>query len=556
MKLFTLILEQSYGQISSDFKEYIKNKLNISDDTIVKIFVFIIINTLKKSSNFRLSFLNKNENGLFDKIFEKYKEYIILINQYLNSIQKSSLKNASVNFSQMDLIELYDISNNWKDTIEKGKTKKEFGSKVLIDYRKNGVGYYWIYIEDKNNCELEGKLVKHCGNSESGYYLSLHSQDIYGNIDGHVTIDINLNEGENYQTRGKNNTGDVLKYMKYIVDAYEKLNLDYSLASETLLPYFLKNGYVNKEHVNKKFQSHTFLSRLIFQNENIDYIVESFYDLPNFKRSLGDYTISMILTKSNDPERIISLLGKKGGSFIQNISLNAIGMLLDSLTRRSTVNSLFKIIFKKSNTFRSDFMYFTTISRFLESSDNKDEIIKMIIEDKYFHENVDSHDFYYIIIKSENNVEYIKKLLTYKSFINNLVSKNRINWIWYGIESPELIINEIMKNKYIIQKLKYNQIFEMIKDTEKPNVILKTLGEKGVNFIQTMEKNPYHFIDLLQKTKNPYQFYVSLGEVGKNILKKLNSLGIENITKSGKNVTLIKKILYKEGLIKFDDIYN
>lgn len=556
MKLFTLILEQSYGQISSDFKEYIKNKLNISDDTIVKIFVFIIINTLKKSSNFRLSFLNKNENGLFDKIFEKYKEYIILINQYLNSIQKSSLKNASVNFSQMDLIELYDISNNWKDTIEKGKTKKEFGSKVLIDYRKNGVGYYWIYIEDKNNCELEGKLVKHCGNSESGYYLSLHSQDIYGNIDGHVTIDINLNEGENYQTRGKNNTGDVLKYMKYIVDAYEKLNLDYSLASETLLPYFLKNGYVNKEHVNKKFQSHTFLSRLIFQNENIDYIVESFYDLPNFKRSLGDYTISTILSKSNDPERIISLLGKKGKSFIQNISLNAIGMLLDSLTRRSTVNSLFKIIFKKSNTFRSDFMYFTTISRFLESSDNKDEIMRMIIEDKFFHENVDSHDFYYIIIKSENNVEYIKKLLTYKSFINNLVSKNRINWIWYGIESPELIINEIMKNKYIIQKLKYNQIFEMIKDTEKPNVILKTLGEKGVNFIQTMEKNPHHFIDLLQKTKNPYQFYVSLGEVGKNILKKLNSLGIENITKSRKNVTLIKKILYKEGLIKFDDIYN
>ena len=111
--------------------------------------------------------------------------------------------------------------NTWKEIHEKqfewhkslnigdGSINYEETHPIIIDFRKDSEGYYWVDLQTKNSDE-ECKRMGHCGRSSYGYLYSLRSDKLLpgGKFKlnrSHLTAAIGT-DGVLYQLKGPKNS--------------------------------------------------------------------------------------------------------------------------------------------------------------------------------------------------------------------------------------------------------------------------------------------------------------------------------------------------------------
>ena len=172
----------------------------------------------KKFSNYNSNFwpkdyptpkdvLRKADLRIFRSAFTSIKDYIVV---GLNG-NKSSLDN-------LDYKEIYDKSKEWHDSLNVGDGDINYQEThpIIIDFRKDGEGYYWVDLETKNSDE-ECKRMGHCGRSSYGFLYSLRSDKKIGKYKlnrSHLTAAIG--DGILYQLKGPKNSKPKEEYHKYI----------------------------------------------------------------------------------------------------------------------------------------------------------------------------------------------------------------------------------------------------------------------------------------------------------------------------------------------------
>lgn len=130
------------------------------------------------------------------------------------------------NFSYSQLIKEQEL---WHEELGAGEAKIDYKEKndIIIDFRQNDEGFYWVNLGTKN-CPEESERMGHCGRS-SGYLYSLRSYKKINNNhtlnESHLTAAI-TSDGYLMQLKGKHNEKPDPKYHKYIIDLFTFINDD------------------------------------------------------------------------------------------------------------------------------------------------------------------------------------------------------------------------------------------------------------------------------------------------------------------------------------------
>lgn len=148
--------------------------------------------------------------------FNSIKDYIQV---GLNG-NKSSLDNLNYK-------EIYDKSKEWHDSLNVGEGNINYiepkDHTVIIDFRKDGEGYYWVALNTRNS-EEECKRMGHCGRSSYGYLYSLRSDK---KLPGgkfkinrsHLTASIGTDRVL-YQLKGSKNSKPKEEFHEYILPLF------------------------------------------------------------------------------------------------------------------------------------------------------------------------------------------------------------------------------------------------------------------------------------------------------------------------------------------------
>jgi hypothetical protein len=152
---------------------------------------------------------------------------LTLIMDYIN-VELNGNKTPLENLSISDIKE---ISLEWGTKLGSDLINYVETNDIILDFRENGVGYYWVSLNTKNSPE-ECKRMGHCGTSKNGYLYSLRSYTKllggkYTKNKSHLTASID-EDGTLYQLKGSKNSKPKSEYHKYIV------------------PLFLINNFINK----------------------------------------------------------------------------------------------------------------------------------------------------------------------------------------------------------------------------------------------------------------------------------------------------------------------
>jgi hypothetical protein len=156
-------------------------------------------------------------NDLANIIIEKIKNNLIIIQnkkeKEINNIIYSvfnyidSVENS--NYNLINNLNLNNIEDIWKNYLNEYKAKystfqfKE-KNKIILDYRKNGIGYYWVDLE-KLFCIESMIRMEDCGRVNYGNTtLELREQTIDSNI-SHMIIVYEIESGNIRQVKGKSN---------------------------------------------------------------------------------------------------------------------------------------------------------------------------------------------------------------------------------------------------------------------------------------------------------------------------------------------------------------
>jgi hypothetical protein len=119
--------------------------------------------------------------------------------------------------------ELFDESKKWHDELEvgDGDINYEEENEIVLDYRVDGFGYYWVDLNTRT-CGEEKDRMGHCASTGSGDTLfslreNIKLNDKFSLNKSHLTASIGY-DGTIYQLKGPNNSKPNQKYYKYIFD--------------------------------------------------------------------------------------------------------------------------------------------------------------------------------------------------------------------------------------------------------------------------------------------------------------------------------------------------
>lgn len=119
---------------------------------------------------------------------------------------------------------LYQESRNWHESLGTGEGEINYEEKneILRDYRKDGMGLYWVDLQT-NNSEEECNRMGHCGRT-SGYNTIYSLREVkrinpqYTINKSHLTAAVGSSDGIIYQMKGPKNSKPKEEYHPYIVD--------------------------------------------------------------------------------------------------------------------------------------------------------------------------------------------------------------------------------------------------------------------------------------------------------------------------------------------------
>ena len=166
--------------------------------------------TNEEIKEFSISEINKINIPTLTRTITPMMDYIRV---GLNG-NKSSLENDTWG-------EIYEKQKQWHDTLNVGDGKLNYieNAPILIDFRKDGEGFYWADLNVKYSPE-ECERMGHCGRSSYGYLYSLRSdKKLPGGKfkinKSHVTASIGT-DGILYQMKGPRNEKPKEEFHKYI----------------------------------------------------------------------------------------------------------------------------------------------------------------------------------------------------------------------------------------------------------------------------------------------------------------------------------------------------
>ena len=153
---------------------------------------------------------------------QRLREGLIPIMDYIQvglNGNKSSLDDLSI-------LEIMSKQQQWHDSLGIGEGNINYieNAPILIDFRKDGEGYYWADLNVKNSPE-ECERMGHCGRSSFGYLYSLRSDKKlpggkYKLNRSHLTAAIGGTDGILYQLKGQKNSKPKEEYHKYILPLF------------------------------------------------------------------------------------------------------------------------------------------------------------------------------------------------------------------------------------------------------------------------------------------------------------------------------------------------
>ncbi len=166
--------------------------------------------TPQEIKEFSISEINKINIPTLTRIIIPIMDYIRV---GLNG-NKSSLEDDSWG-------QIYEKQKQWHDSLNigDGAINYEETHPIILDFRKDGEGYYWADLNVKNS-EEECKRMGHCGRSSYGFLYSLRSDK---KLPGgkfkinrsHLTAAIGT-DGIMYQLKGPKNSKPKEEYHQYI----------------------------------------------------------------------------------------------------------------------------------------------------------------------------------------------------------------------------------------------------------------------------------------------------------------------------------------------------
>jgi len=172
-------------------------------------------------------------------IFNKLKNDI----DDINSIKKSDIINmvyhlcnyvdsTTISYESLDAISLTKIQNIWINFFNQYKKTYDTQNyieknKIILDYRENGIGFYWIDLQ-KLFCIESMLRMEDCGRVNYGHTtLELREQTKDSNI-SHMIIVYETESGNIRQVKGKSNSKPNesvwVWFYKFLLDTDYKIN--------------------------------------------------------------------------------------------------------------------------------------------------------------------------------------------------------------------------------------------------------------------------------------------------------------------------------------------
>lgn len=131
-------------------------------------------------------------------------------------------------YEQLTFDELYSESERWHESLNVGDSKIDYkeGNVIILDYRKDGEGYYWVDL-GVGNCPDEAERMGHCGRTRGNLYSLRSFRKIENNHTlnkSHLTASIN--QGDLLQLKGQKNSKPASEYHSLILPLFYFKNDD------------------------------------------------------------------------------------------------------------------------------------------------------------------------------------------------------------------------------------------------------------------------------------------------------------------------------------------
>lgn len=193
---------------------------------------------------------------------EDYEEKYRYIFDWLSSPRVASRVNVKI-LSFKDALEKSTI---WHESLETGVSANyNEEHEIILDYRKNGVGFYWANLNTSMS-EEEKRRMGHCGNDSGKVLFSLRSIDEIQDGRSHVTISYDPKTRKLGQMKGPQNRKPKQVFFKFIIDML--LNNKYPVVG------FEKNIYAYDQNFQLEDLSKDELNHVLSNNREIklDYV--------------------------------------------------------------------------------------------------------------------------------------------------------------------------------------------------------------------------------------------------------------------------------------------
>ena len=147
-----------------------------------------------------------------------YKEQIVGIMDYIRVELNSNI--SSIKDTKFQ--ELLEISEKWHESLHIGDDAIDYKEEhpIIRDYRKDGIGFYWVDLETRY-CDEESERMGHCGRTGGNTLFSLRQykklQNNHTLNSSHITAAIG-SDGAILQMKGQKNSKPKEEYHPYILD--------------------------------------------------------------------------------------------------------------------------------------------------------------------------------------------------------------------------------------------------------------------------------------------------------------------------------------------------
>lgn len=193
------------------------------------------LSNLSKNEQTALKILGPNLGLLiFDKIKNNIGEEISKQNMLKLAYAVCNYvdSNPNMGYDKIDTIDLSDIENIWLNFLN--EYKKNYNTlnyveknKIILDYRINGIGFYWVDLE-KLFCIESMIRMEDCGRVNYGKTtLELREQTEVSNI-SHMIIVYDYKSGNIHQVKGKRSLkpsdSHWIWFYKFLMDTDYKIN--------------------------------------------------------------------------------------------------------------------------------------------------------------------------------------------------------------------------------------------------------------------------------------------------------------------------------------------